>query len=320
MGEALSSEFAYVRELFEEVSERSRVDFSATFFGDGSPHLHDDLPAQVGVFAVSLAVLDVLRREHHLVPSAVAGYSLGTYAAFVAAGVLDRDHALDVLLAAQRLLEASGERGGMGFVIGLRRPEIDSLLAEVNNSFEPSAVSVGTENAAQQFVLTGNLDAVEEAIKRAAPNALRSEMLPLSWPMHSRRLSGVSRGLRDYIRQHVRLASPSYGTALFAPTSGGPISSSEEAFDVLAEQISRPSRWREVLTAMSASGHSTFAELGPGDVLSKILRWSVRRCRPNPLETPEAIAAFAKTLNNEPDEALVSHIQPAPVETQLGDA
>jgi acyl transferase domain-containing protein len=93
-----------------------------TFFGEGR-RLHEDLPAQVGVFAVSVAALDVLERVHGLLPTAVAGYSLGTFAAFVAAGALDRLEALDIVLTLQRLLEehrlAFGDRpGGMGFVIG----------------------------------------------------------------------------------------------------------------------------------------------------------------------------------------------------------
>ena len=86
MGESLAEEYPYVSELFETISRRSGVDIAATFFGDGAPTMHDDLPAQVGIFAVSLAALDVLDREFGLVPRAAAGYSLGTYASFVAAG------------------------------------------------------------------------------------------------------------------------------------------------------------------------------------------------------------------------------------------
>src|ERR1039457_2027508 len=85
MGEALARRFEFASFLFEELSRRSGVRLVDIFFGEGTKDLHADLPAQVGVFAVSLAALETLRRIHRLEPAAVAGYSLGTYAAFAAA-------------------------------------------------------------------------------------------------------------------------------------------------------------------------------------------------------------------------------------------
>ncbi len=168
MGEALASRFDFcaLRSSRRSLAVRAST-FRRRSSVRGPPTLHDDLPAQVGVFAVSIAALDALEREHGLSPAAAAGYSLGTYAAFVAAGCLDRWAALDVLLEAQRLLD--GERrandadpGGMGFVIGLPR-------AAVEASIEGTRVSIGTENAPQQFVLTGEARAVSATIESLRP-------------------------------------------------------------------------------------------------------------------------------------------------------
>ena len=132
MGEALARRFEFASSLFEEISRRSGVRLADTFFGEGAKNLHDDLPAQVGVFAVSLAALETLRRIHHLEPAAVAGYSLGTYAAFVAAGALETWAALDVLLEAERLMSEASRRGEldgtMAYVIGLARPAVEEAL------------------------------------------------------------------------------------------------------------------------------------------------------------------------------------------------
>src|SRR5450631_266984 len=111
MGEALAHRYEFASSSFEEISRRSGIRIDETFFGKGSPSLHDDLPAQVGVFAVSLAALETLRRIHRLEPTASVGYSLGTYAAFVAAGSLETWAALDVLLEAERLMEDASRRG-----------------------------------------------------------------------------------------------------------------------------------------------------------------------------------------------------------------
>ena len=289
MGEALAARFDFCSSFFDEISRRSGVDLGGTFFGPGSPSLHDDLPAQVGVFAVSLAALDALRRAHGLVPAAAAGYSLGTYAAFVASGCLDRWAALDVLLEAERLLDedrrANGEnRGGMGFVIGLSREAIDVAIGG-------TGVAIGNENAGRQFVLTGEARSVAAAIERLRPSALRAEMLPMRCPMHSNRLEEVCRALRNSFERKVGLRQPRL--ALYAPTFGKEISTSEEISSVLFGQLAQPSLWAQTLRSMGADGFSLFAEVGPGDVLTKLLRWTLREAQGHVVESPETAAAFA---------------------------
>ncbi|HYN40312.1 MAG TPA: ACP S-malonyltransferase [Thermoanaerobaculia bacterium] len=293
MGEALASAYPYVASWFGEVAERSGVDVPAVFFGEGRPDLHDDLPAQVGVFAVSVAVLDVLARAHGLEPAACAGYSLGTYGAFVGAGVLDRWVALDVLLEAERLLRERAPAGGMGFVIGVPEAEVVAELGLLTR--DPHEVAIGNVNAAQQVVLTGRREPVLRALAHLAPRALRAEALPLGWPMHSPALAPVTDGLSDFVARRVRMSWPGRA-ALYAPMLGGLVRSEEEARQVLGLQISRPSRWSDVLTAMAAAGESRFAEVGPGDILSKMHRWTLRRSKADVLEEPAGIARFASDL------------------------
>lgn len=293
MGEALAAAHPYVATWFDEVAERTGVDVPAVFFGEGRPDLHDDLPAQVGVFAVSVAALDVLAKEHGLEPSACAGYSLGTYAAFTGAGVLDRWAALDVLLEAERLLRERAPAGAMGFVIGVPEAEVAAELTRF--SPDPREVTIGNVNAAQQVVLTGGRGPVLRALDRLAPRALRAEKLPLGWPMHSPVLEPVTDGLAALVAREVRMSWPGRAT-LFAPMLGGVVRSEEEARQVLGLQISRPSRWTDVLTAMAAAGEIRFAEVGPGDVLSKMHRWTLRRSKADVLEEPAGIARFASDL------------------------
>jgi len=293
MGEALAAAYPYVDCWFEEIAERAGVDVRQVYFGEGRSDLHDDLPAQVGVFAVSVAVLDVLGKEHGLEPAACAGYSLGTYAAFVGAGVLDRRTALDVLLEAERLLGERAPAGAMGFVIGLPEVEVAADLARLTS--DPREVAIGNVNAAQQVVLTGRRETVLRALDHLSPRALRAEALPLGWPMHSPVLEPVTDGLSEFVARRVRMTWPGRA-ALYAPMVGGEVRSEEEARRVLGKQISRPSRWSDVLTAMAAAGEVRFAEIGPGDVLSKMHRWTLRRSKADVLEDPVGIARFASDL------------------------
>ena len=293
MGEALAARLRYSARTYSTRSLAGRVSTSRRrSSARGAASLHDDLPAQVGVFAVSIAALDVLEREHGLVPSAVAGYSLGTYAAFVAAGCLDRWAALDVLLEAQRLLDeerrtGAADPGGMGFVIGLSKDAIEAAI-------RGTSVSIGTENAAQQFVLTGEARAVAAAIDGFRPKALRAEMLPMTQSMHSSRLGEMTRRLRICFEGKRAIGAPK--RHLYAPMLGGRVSSLEEVLSVLFGQLARPSLWAQTLGAMGADGFSLFAEVGPGDVLAKLLRWTLRDAKGFVVENPETAATFASAV------------------------
>ncbi len=293
MGEALAAAYPFVASWFDGIAERTGVDVPAIFFGEGRPDLHDDLPAQVGVFAVSVAVLDVLAQAHGLEPSACAGYSLGTYAAFVGAGVLDRWVALDVLLEAERLLRERAPAGGMGFVIGVPEAEVAAELGLLTR--DPHEIAIGNVNAAQQVVLTGRRELVLRALDHLAARALRAEMLPLGWPMHSPLLEPVTDRLAEYVAHEVRTTWPGRAV-LYAPMLGGVVRSEEEARKVLGLQISRPSRWSDVLAAMGAAGESRFAETGPGDILSRMHRWTLRRSKADALEEPAGIARFSSEV------------------------
>ena len=298
MGEALARRFEFASSLFEEVSRRSGVRLADIFFGEGAKNLHDDLPAQVGVFSVSLAALETLRRIHRLWPAAVAGYSLGTYAAFAAAGALETWAALDVLLEAERLMSEASLRGEvegtMAYVIGLSRPAVEEALAAL--SPDRARLAIATENAAAQFVLTGERPLVAAAVEAFRPKALKTDLLPINVPMHSGRLSATCDRLQSFLERGIRTSQPR--TALFAPMLGCRVETAEEATLVLSKQICRPSQWAPTLRAMGDAGLARFAEVGPGDVLTKMTRWTLRDATvANPaLEDPASIEAFARSV------------------------
>jgi [acyl-carrier-protein] S-malonyltransferase len=298
MGEALARRFEFASSLFEEISGRSGIRIDETFFGQGSPSLHDDLPAQVGVFATSLAALETLRRIHRLEPAAALGYSLGTYAAFVAAGSLETWAALDVLLEAERLMSEASRRGeldgGMAYVIGLARPAVEATLLALTP--DRARLAIATENAAAQFVFSGERVLVAAAVDAFRPVALKTELLSIRIPMHTSSLSSVCDRLQSFLERRMSIAQPR--SALFAPMLGRRVDSAEEAAHVLSKQISLPSLFGPTLKVMREAGLRHFAEVGPGDVLTKLVRWTVRDAivaKP-PLEDPEAIYAFAKEL------------------------
>src|SRR5664279_487684 len=227
MGEALARRYDFVPSLFEEISRRSGVRIADTFFGEGDPSLHSDLPAQVGVFAVSL-------------------------------------------------------------------PAVEGALAALTP--DRARLAIATENAAAQFILTGERALVAAAVEELRPKALKTDLLSIRIPMHTSRLEAVCQGLQSFLKRGVNIAQPR--SALFAPMLGRRVDTAEEAADVLSKQLCRPSVFGPTLQAMREGGLRRFAEVGPGDVLTRLVRWTVRDAQlpPNALEDPESIEAFAKSL------------------------
>ncbi|MDL2716600.1 MAG: ACP S-malonyltransferase [Acidobacteriota bacterium] len=298
MGEALARRYEFASSLFEEISKRSGLRLADTFFGEGAKTLHEDLPAQVGVFAVSLAALETLLRIHRLEPAAVLGYSLGTYAAFVAAGSLETWAALDVLLEAERLMSDASRRGelegGMAYVIGLARPAVEDILRALTP--DRARLAIATENAAAQFVFSGERALVASAVEAFRPVALKTVLLEIKIPMHTSRLTAICDRLQSFLEGGVRVKRPV--AALYAPMLGRRVGNEEDALNVLSKQISLPSLFGPTLKVMRDAGLRRFAEVGPGDVLTKLVRWNVRDAQmpKGALEDPDSIAAFAKEM------------------------
>ncbi len=183
----------------------------------------------------------------------------------------------------------------MGFVIGLGRSDVEAALAGVCPDL--SRLAIATENASAQFVLTGERDLVEEAVDLLRPRALKAEMLPIGFPMHSRSLESVTERLKNFLEGGVKVEHPR--SALYAPMLGttGRERARTLPMSFLSKSLfplsSLPLSWR-----CGTPGIHRFAEVGPGDVLTRLVRWTLRDAivaRPS-LERPEDVHVFAATV------------------------
>jgi [acyl-carrier-protein] S-malonyltransferase len=246
------------RGLFDETSRRCGLDLARILFEGPESELHENLPAQAGVFLVStLAARELARRGVR--PSATAGYSLGNYAAMVAAGGISYEEALDVLIAVWRETERLGIRGAMGAVVGARADAVEGVCEALRGRNRP--VWIGNVNASTQFVLTGSKDGVAEALAELTPRALSVLPLTMSWPIHSELMRPVAEAIAPRIAALL-------GTAFCFPTL-----------------------WKQTFEAMVADGQRVFLEVGPGEMLSKMARWIDRNARCHAAGTLSAIEA-----------------------------
>ena len=240
MGEALAARYDYVSSLFDEISSRSGVDLAATFFGAGVPSLHDDRPAQVGVFAASLAALEVLKREHGLAPDGSCGYSLGTYAAFVSAGCPRAGGRARRPPRGRAAPVRGAPLGGIRGDDGIRdRPRAARRRGGARERVPGHLSPLDRDGERGGAVRPDGGDRARRGGRRrsSVPRALKAEMLPIGFPMHSRSLDAVSERLRSSLEGDVRVRHPL--TPLYAPMLGRRVTDGTEAAYVLSKQISR---------------------------------------------------------------------------------
>jgi [acyl-carrier-protein] S-malonyltransferase len=278
------------RELFAMTSEKCGLDLQKILFSGPEETLHKNLAAQAGVYLVSTLAARALARNG-MTPPATAGYSLGNYAALAAAGAISYEDGLDILIAVWRETERLGIRGAMGAVVGARREAVDAVCEESRSRGLP--VWIGNVNSNTQFVLTGTKPAVESALEALAPRALTVLPLTMSWPIHSELMEPVARAVAPVVAacRSIRVPSiPYYGPDGNVESTGAGVAR------LLATEFCHPTQWNATVEAMVRDGHRVFLEVGPGQMLSKILRWIDRSVTCHPAGTLVAIGEVSRIL------------------------
>lgn len=284
MGRDLFEASASARDLLERASATTGRDLATLVLEGPEAALHENLAAQASVYVVSIAAARELERRG-VTPAATAGYSLGNYAAMVAAGAVSFDDALAVLTAVWVETESLDVRGAMGAIVGARRETVDEVCAALQAV--GSRVWIGNVNAPTQFVLTGDAEAVAVALQALAPKALRVLPLPMNWPIHSERMLPVARAVAPVVDACGSIRAPTI--PYFGP-DGARVETAERVREILATEFCHSTLWNAAIEGMVASGLRNFLEVGPGDMLTKLMRWIDRSVACRPAGTLAAIA------------------------------
>ena len=216
---------------------------------------------QPALFLASVAAWDEARPE----AVAAAGHSLGEYAALHAAGVLGFEDALRLVDVRARAMAEAGETspGGMVAMLGGDEEAVRALA-------ERHGLVVANDNAPGQLVLSGALDAVRAAADGARDAGARARELPVSGAFHSPLMEPAADALR------AALAEVEPGPAGVEVWSNGTARPFGDVREELAANLLRPVRWRETILALREQGVTEFAELGPGSVLTGMVKRTVR--------------------------------------------
>lgn len=244
---------------------------------------------QPAVLAVEVACLRVLLEEG-VKPAAAAGHSLGEYGALVAAGSLEFSEALQVVARRGELMAGACEpgRGGMAAVLGLTAEKVEEICRQVRQGL----VEPANYNAPGQVVIAGDREGLKEAEELAKEGGAK-KVIPLnvSGPFHSSLMRPAAEGLKEVLAS-IHIAPP--GIPVVANvTADYYLADAGEIRKLLVEQVVRPVRWEESIRKLVADGYRHFVEVGPGSVLSGL----IRRIAPEVTVTRvEDSATLAKTL------------------------
>ena len=268
MGKALADAFPICRDTFAEADAALGEPLSRTVFAGPDERLMLTENAQPAILAVSIAAYRLLA-SHGLVPAFLAGHSLGEYSANVAAGTMTFGDALAVVRRRGRYMQEAVPlgAGAMAAVIGLNPNQVAQACAEASQG---DVVSPANLNGAGQVVIAGAREAVARAGERAkALGAKRVIPLPVSAPFHCALMKPAEDRLAPELRA-LRTSAPKI--PIVANVDAEPKRDARGAIEALVAQVSAPVRWEAVVRRLASEGVTTYVEVGPGTVLSGLVR------------------------------------------------
>ncbi|HEY2916748.1 MAG TPA: ACP S-malonyltransferase [Candidatus Limnocylindrales bacterium] len=253
--------------------------------------------AQPAILATSIAYLEVLRERAPELdrpdgggPAFMAGHSMGQYSAMVAAGVISLADGIRLVRERGRLMQASGSGrdGAMAAIIGLDEAQLPEL---VRRAAAHGTFGVANRNAPGQVVVSGERAAIEAAAGIAKElGAKRAIVLPVSVAAHSPLMAEAAAGMRDVLGG-VTFHDPR--VVLLANADARPLTTAEACRAELVEHLTAGVDWVQAVEAMQAAGVTTFLEVGPGKVLTNLIKRIAPEATALALDEPAAPDHFA---------------------------
>lgn len=268
MGKDLAEKFPAARGVFDEADQTLGFSVSGLCFGGSEEELKQTGNTQPAILTASTAAFRALA-EKGIQPDYVAGHSLGEYSALVSVGALSFADAVRVVRSRGRYMQEAvpaGE-GAMAAILGLSHAQVDQICKQAADG---EVVSPANLNTPEQTVISGHAAAVKRAVELASQSgAKRAVVLAVSAPFHCALMMPAQQKLEADLR---KLDFAPLRVPLVTNVDAEAITGGEEARGSLIRQVSLPVRWEESIRELIEAGVNTFVEVGPGRVLTGLLR------------------------------------------------
>lgn len=286
MGYKLYQSSPKARGVFQEADEALQFPISRLCFEGPEDELRQTVNAQPAIMTASIACLKAASEANQTVsPTFVAGHSLGEYTALVAANVLGFTDAIRLVRERGRLMQKAGEikPGGMAAVIGLDEAVLREICRE-------SGAEIANFNCSVQIVISGSKEALARAMELAkAKDARRVILLQVSGAFHSTLMQPTIEGMCEAISQ-INFRTPE--VPIVVNSTARPVTTAEGVKEELLRQLCNCVQWQPSVEYMLGEGISTFIEIGPGQVLSGLIKRISDKARVLNMSDPESIKAL----------------------------
>ena len=297
MGRELHDEFPVARETFEEADQALGFSLSQLCFNGPLEDLKQTENTQPAILTVSVAAYRVVNSKGFR-PDYVAGHSLGEYSALVAAGSLNFQDAVCAVRNRGKYMQEAvpSGKGAMAAVLGLDQSRVEALCREAGAG---EVLSVANLNSQEQVVIAGSASAVTRAIERARTRgAKRAILLPVSAPFHC----ALMQSAKERLERDLSAVALSPGQIpVVSNVDASAISSVDQIRDSLVRQVCSPVRWTESVQFLIHHDVRLFVELGPGRVLSGLVRQIDRTVRTTNVEDHKSLENALDLMNGSHD-------------------
>ena len=298
MGADLYKNFGAAREVFDAVDDALNQHLFDLMQNGSENELTLTVNAQPAIMAVSMATINVLKKEFGLSLkdkiSFVAGHSLGEYSAACTAGVFSLEDTAKLLrLRGEAMQKAVPEGvGSMAAVLGLSAEDVDALIEAASTSEEYCVAA--NDNMDGQIVLSGYVKAIDKAVELAFDfGAKKAVKLPVSAPFHSPLMQAAEPVMAKALN---KVLSFNPEIELISNVTAAPASNKDEVISNLIKQVTGMVRWRETMALLNDENVTDVIEIGPSNVLSNMFKRAYKNIYSTAIHTKEDLEELANNL------------------------
>ena len=288
MGKDLYDKYSLVQNLFKEADETLKFSISKLILGGPKEELDLTENTQPAIFLLSYSIFKLIKEEFNKdlnKANFFAGHSLGEYSALASAGALSFSDTLKILKTRGKAMQSSvpNGRGGMLAVLGSEIQIIEKIIENNKNKYE---CFIANDNSNGQIVLSGNIEDIDKIMIDLKSNNIKNIKLPVSAPFHCKLMNSATIVMNEELSKH-NFEEPK--NKLISNVTGNEISNAIELKNLLVKQIESRVRWRESILFMISKGVNQFIEIGPGKVLSGLIKRIDRNVKVSAINSEEDI-------------------------------
>jgi [acyl-carrier-protein] S-malonyltransferase len=288
MGKDLYNKHSLIQNLFKEADDTLGFSLSNLILNGPRNELDLTENTQPAIFLVTYSIFKLIKEKFNIdlnQASFFAGHSLGEYSALACAGSLSFESTLKILKIRGKAMQSSVPKGvgGMVVVLGSEIEKVEKIIKENESKYE---CFIANDNSESQIVLSGNIIDLEKMMIDLKASNIKNIKLPVSAPFHCKLMNKATHIMAEQISK-LNFEEPK--NTLVSNVTGKEIVNSSELKDLLVKQIENRVRWRESVLLMINKGVNQFIEIGPGKVLSGLIKRIDRNVKVSAINTEEDI-------------------------------